>query len=175
MAVRTLALVLLAVVSVTAAHAGKVYTWVDENGVLHYSDKPVKGVQAKRVQTEAGNVVPRLNDGVMHTSAPPRKATGYEVSITSPGHEATVRDNQGRLNVVGSVSPQPKSNGYQYRLRMDGRVLGEASDEPRFDLMNVNRGAHKLKIEMLDKTGKVIASSPVKIVFLHRQSVNNAR
>lgn len=174
MAVRTLALVLLAVVSVTAAHA-KVYTWIDENGVLHYSDKPVKGVQAKRVATEAGNVVPRLNDGVMHTAAPPRKATGFEVAIKSPANEATVRDNQGILNIVGSVSPTPKGSGYSYRLRMDGRVLGDASDEPNFDLMNVNRGAHKLKIEMLDKTGKVIASSPVKIVYLHRQSVNNAR
>ena len=37
-----------------------------------------------------------------------------------------------------------------------------------FELMNVNRGEHKLKLELLDPLGKVIASSPVTTIYLHR-------
>ncbi|MFD2097488.1 DUF4124 domain-containing protein [Corallincola platygyrae] len=174
MVVKNIAL-LLCLLGAAAAHAGKLYTWKDANGVVHYSDKPVQGSQAQQIQPKVGtNVIPRLNDGVIQTDKGPKGTASFKVSIRSPQHEATIRDNMGRVSVVGQVEPEIQ-DGYSYRLKVNDQVLGMSEDEPVFHLMNVNRGEHKLKLELLDQRGKVIASSPVRIIYLHRASVLQAR
>ncbi len=43
-----------------SAHADKVYTWVDDNGVAHFSQDKPKGVEAKQVQFVAPAPVKQL-------------------------------------------------------------------------------------------------------------------
>lgn len=170
MAVRKMALLVLLSLTMFAVSANQLYTWTDENGVVHYSDKPVRGAQ-QQAQPQSSNVVPRLNDGVLPTSAAPAdKPQGFKLTIRSPGNQATVRDNLGRVTVSGAALPLDVPQGFNFRLRMDGQVVSEPTAEPVFNLMNVNRGEHKLKLELLDPLGKVIASSPVTVIYLHRAS-----
>ncbi len=174
MAVRKFALLLL-LVCASVAHAGKLYTWTDANGVVHYSDKPVAGKNAQQFAptNNGNNIMPRLNDGVLPTANTPVRANGFKLQIRSPENEATIRDNMGNLNVVGQAFPGEIPAGHTFRLRVNGQIIGQPESEPVFSLINVNRGEHKLKIEMLNAKGKVIASSPVRVVYLHRQSALN--
>jgi hypothetical protein len=174
MLVKKLAL-LVCMLSATTAHATTLYTWKDANGVVHYSDKPVQGKKAQQIEADVGsNVIPRLNDGVLKADNTPPGEHSYKVSIRSPQNEATIRDNMGRLSVIGQVEPEIPE-GYSYRLRVNDQILGVSDSEPVFHLMNVNRGEHKLKLELLNQKGKVIASSPVRIIYLHRASVLQGR
>lgn len=43
---------ILLLLALGTAAAGEVYRWVDDNGVLHYGDRPPKGADAERVQPE---------------------------------------------------------------------------------------------------------------------------
>ena len=168
MAVRKLALLVLLSLSALAVSASQLYPWTDENGVVHYSDKPVRGA-SQQAQPQPANVVPRLNDGVLPSSAAANsKPQGFKLAIRTPSNQQTIRDNLGRVSVAGGAVPQELPQGFAFRLRMDGQVVSEPTAEPVFELMNVNRGEHKLKLELLDPLGKVIASSPVTTIYLHR-------
>ena len=169
MAVRKLALLALLLFPMFTVSANQLYTWTDENGVVHYSDKPVVGARSQ-AQPQSANVVPRLNDGVLPSTAGPAQQAGFKLSIRSPQHEETIRDNLGRVVVSGMSVPQEVPQGFSYRLRMDGQLVSEPVATPEFNLSNVNRGEHKLKLELLDPLGKVIASSPVTVIYLHRAS-----
>lgn len=48
----------LLLVLVYAAHAGEVYTWTDERGRTHFSDKPVPSAKKIVVKTPGGNPGP---------------------------------------------------------------------------------------------------------------------
>lgn len=152
-----------------AVMATQLYTWTDDNGVVHYSDKPVLGAQPA-VVSDNSNVIPRLNEGNLPNAQVITKAAGFKLAIRSPANQETVRDNQGRLSISGSSDPQQIPPGHSYRLLLNGQVVNQGANTPHFTLTNVNRGEHKIKIELLDPTGKVIASSPVSVVYLHRAS-----
>lgn len=152
-----------------AAMATQLYTWTDDNGVVHYSDKPVLGAQPA-VISDNNNVVPRLNEGSLPTTQTTGKSQGFKLAIRTPANQETIRDNLGRLSINGSSEPQEIPQGYSYRLLLNGQIVNQGAGSPDFTLTNVNRGEHKMKIELVDPTGKIIASSPVSVVYLHRTS-----
>lgn len=50
---KTFAIVAFAMAVATgSAHAGSVYKWVDENGKVHYGDRPAQGTQSTRLEVE---------------------------------------------------------------------------------------------------------------------------
>lgn len=155
-----------------ATAATQLYTWTDDNGVVHYSDKPVLGAQPASI-SDNSNVVPRLNEGSLPTTQVAGKSHGFKLAIRTPANQETIRDNLGRLSINGSSEPQEIPQGYSYRLLLNGQVVNQGAVSPDFTLTNVNRGEHKLKIELVDPVGKIIASSPVSVVYLHRASQNS--
>ena len=40
-------------------HAGKVYKWTDENGIIHYGDKRPEGAQTETLKVESRSSAPR--------------------------------------------------------------------------------------------------------------------
>lgn len=153
MEIRTiLALLALLVAGAVMADA---YTWVDEEGVVHFSDVPVPG--ATRIQLAEPNAAqspaPRRTtqastSDTEETPAEPFRYTSFE--IVSPGAEETLWNIEGVLNVSLSLAPalQP---GHQIRVYYDGapRIVSGTS----FQLNEVWRGVHNLQAEVLDETG----------------------
>ena len=144
----------------TAAASADVWRWVDENGVVHFSDTPVEGAEQIDV-TEA-----RRTTGARVFTPPPRVAGEdgeepaeeetfqYEsFSVASPAAEETLWNIEGVLNVQLALSP-PLQSGHTVRVHFDGspRTVSGTS----FTIEEVYRGVHNIQAEVLDETGKLM-------------------
>ncbi|MGI2261096.1 DUF4124 domain-containing protein [Shewanella sp. GXUN23E] len=145
-----------------------VYRWVDEQGVVHYSDTPVEGAVIIELKENTHNkmVLPNLPD----TPQEQADAVGYQLQITEPEQEATIRDNNGDFNVLAAITPQPPE-GTRYQLLLDGQAWGTAQPRPVFQLTGIDRGEHTLSIKAYSAAGKLLASTPERIIYLHQAFV----
>ncbi|WP_244859090.1 DUF4124 domain-containing protein [Shewanella dokdonensis] len=99
-------LVILCLWSVAAQ--ATVYKWVDKDGNIHYSDQPHADAQQVQLRENTSNQVSMppvkpisvANDSEETTE----QKTRYQVSIVSPHHEETIRDNAGDFTVTGKFN-----------------------------------------------------------------------
>jgi hypothetical protein len=157
--------------SVASSYAADtIYQWVDENGITHFSDRPQQGATPLKVE-----VTPPATTGPLVTPRQPlkkqQKAIKYQVNITSPNHEQTIRDNQGKLDISATTQPAPLNN-MGFKLILDGIPQGQITPIAHFQLTNIDRGAHTIKVQLVDESGKEIASSKSITVFLHRANAS---
>ncbi|NRD71681.1 DUF4124 domain-containing protein [Shewanella sp. VB17] len=149
-----------------------VYKWIDKDGKIHYSDKPIpnsKTVQFKdNTQNQITLQLPVANSA---ETTEHNISTDYKLSITSPREEETIRNNEGNITIIAIISPDlaPK---HVLVLLMDGIIVGPAQNTPIFNLKNVNRGEHSFIIKAIAQNGKQLASTPPRKVYLHRTRVN---
>jgi hypothetical protein len=143
-----------------------VFVTVDKNNVPVFSDNPVPG--ASQLQLKEGNRMLAVTPGEISQQSIDHTPK-FEVSITKPEPEGTVRENSGTVYVSGQVKPL-FAQGLRVRLYLDGQVVAGPSSNANFILHNIDRGAHQLILELSDQNGKIIATSPVTTFFLHRAS-----
>ena len=162
----------------SATSASQIYTWQDQDGTTHFSDKPYPGAARLDIplpepatplpqEEEATSVdLPTTVDLPPSESALPKPS----IQIDSPSDQQTIRDNQGNLTVIASAN-RKLNQGHSAQLRLDGEVYGRSQAQLIWPLTNIDRGSHTLQVELL-KHGKVIASSKEMTVFLHRARIN---
>jgi len=165
-------LVLLALLAASAALADA-YTWTDEDGVVHYSDRPHPG--ARRIdlaEPNAGQALAQRQNSTS-TSADDDSADGGPVrydsfSVASPGAEETLWNIEGVLNVSLSLTPalQP---GHQVRVYFDGnpQIVSGTS----FQIEEVYRGVHNLQAEVLDATGQMMIRTQTNRFYIQQSTV----
>ena len=173
MEIRTI-IVLLGVLAAPLAAAEEAYVWTDEDGVVHYSDRPVPG--AKRIELSEPNTsrspAPRRADDDTADADTPTDDTGpfrYEsFTVAAPGAEETLWNIEGVLNVSLALSP-PLQSGHQIRVYLDGspRMVSSTS----FQLEEVWRGVHNLQAEVLDETGKMLIRSQTNRFYVQQTTV----
>lgn len=172
MEIRTI-LVLLGLFVSSLAAAAEAYVWTDEEGVVHYSDRPMPG--ARRIELAEPNTsrspAPRQSGDAAgdEPAADSAAAAGYEsLDIASPGAEETLWNIEGVLNVSLALSPalQP---GHQVRVYFDGnpRIVQGTS----FQLEEVWRGVHNLQAEVLDATGRMLIRSRTNRFYVQQSTV----
>lgn len=171
-----LVLACLSVVA-AAADATEVYRWVDENGVIHYSDQPHPGAEKVEVVEPPTMPAYRGNRAAAARTrttggAPAQPASpGYQrLEIVQPPSEETLWNIGGRLTVQLGLQPALRP-GHRVRVYFDG--------EPReveglqFELTEVWRGAHNLQAEVVNDAGEVlIRSEPVRF-YVQQTSIIN--
>lgn len=165
-----LAIGLLLAIQATA----EVWRWVDENGVVHFSDTPREGavqVDVSEASRPTGAQVyrdtrPAASDD---TDAADDVPFHYEsLSITSPVAEETLWNIEGTLNVSIALSPglQP---GHQVRVYFNGEPRLEATTS--FTINEVWRGVHNIQVEVIDQTGKLMIRSRPNRFYVQQSSV----
>ena len=124
------------------ALADGAYTWVDEDGIVHFSDVPVEGAEIVNISEYS-----RTTGASLRRARPAKRSTSddtakpafrYEsISIDVPGAEETLWNIEATLNVTVNVSP-PLQSGHQIRAYFDGesRMVGSTS----FTIEEVFRG-----------------------------------
>lgn len=145
------------------------YKVVKADGTVVYTDRPVAGavpVALPSVNTSQ-SLAPKQD--AKPTTTPPKPDINYHISIQSPAHEETIRNNLGAVKVSASIDP--KGVG-MFQLVLDGQVVSTKAF-PQFSLQGVPRGEHKIEVQLVDKSGKILASSPSRIFYLHQASVLN--
>jgi hypothetical protein len=170
-----LALALVLAASMALAQA---YRWVDENGVVHYSDRPQAG--AEEVELESAPALSRPAQQRVPASRrtsegepAPDAAAGYEaLEIAAPASEETLWNIGGVLNVSLTLQPALKQ-GHQLRVYFDGNP--QAVNSTQFQLQEVYRGVHNLQAEVLDENGQLLIRSPPNRFYVQQTTIVNPR
>lgn len=163
---KALWLLLLTCLAASAADDKKVFVTVDKNNNLIFSDSPSPGATQVTVKDTATAMLP-TTPGV--STSVVQETTVFEVAISKPEQQGTVRENSGTVYVSGQIKPM-FAQGLRVKLYLDGKQVAGPTGNANFILHNVDRGEHQLTLELLDQSGKIIATSPVTTFYLHRAS-----
>lgn len=90
----------------SAAKDGKVYTWKDSKGVVHYGEHPPKDVQAKLVKTRSGHSDPTpapINSATTSSAPVPGVAAEHP---KDPERCKQAQENLELLNTVARIRTQ---------------------------------------------------------------------
>jgi len=169
--------ILLALFAANGAFA-QAYTWTDENGVVHYSDRPVPGAKSIVLpESSRRSAVPaspsRADASDDQAAAAPAQAFRYEsLEIVAPAPEETLWNIDGVLNVSLAVNPalQP---GHQVRIYFDGnpRTVSGTS----FQIDEVYRGVHNIQAEILNEAGEMQTRSLPNRFYVQQTSIARPR
>ena len=157
----------------TEKPASGIYRSVDANGNVVFTDQKPEGMESEEVQLREMNTVPIKQvdlSGISSVDSEEESVfKGYSMlKITSPAHEATVRNPEAAVVVTVELEPalQPGDSLVLY----DNGVAqsGMSVEAP-------NRGVHALVVKVLDGDGQVLISSPVVEFYVHRSTASDFR
>lgn len=158
------------------------YTWVDKNGVIHFSDTPNQGAKAIALPNlEAAAPAPEVEsteslapqtstEKPQEVAAPNSdKPIPLQLTMLSPQHGETIRSNRGVISIEIELN-RKLGIGEQLQLILDGKPYGAPQNQPLWQLKNIDRGTHTLSVHA-KRSGKLIASTSPITVHLHRARV----
>jgi len=175
---RAFILILLAACSV--ATAAEVYRWVDQDGEVHYSDRPhedAEKVTLPQAQTFSAPV-PQKSTGGSNAGKDRRgdnkKDVSYSsVNIVSPKSGEVLWNTGGSMKV--SVSTQPSlRRGHTLMIYLDGQVVGGLTGNQReIKLNEIYRGEHALHAEVHNADGSVVEKGNAVTFTVQQTSIQN--
>jgi len=150
--------------------AAQIYKYTDANGNTAYSNQPPDGVQAQPVELPPLNrVEPQAPSAPQAPTAeqpqPPRNA--YEIlELAGLPTDEALRANNGTFTVNVLIKPRLQSP-HQLRLLLDDQPYGQPSNVPVLQLVNIDRGEHRLAVQVIDGQ-TVIQQSPPAVFTVQR-------
>lgn len=156
-----------------------IYHWVDAKGVLHFADHPEPGQRPQVLELATPATPPPPSESIRAPSAtapeagpaapPQAPPPSYRISLLSPAPGATLRSNDGQVEIQAEVTPLP-TPPYRLNLLLDGRLRASSQNTLSALLSNVDRGSHQLQVQLLAGDGKILASSSPVTFYLFRAS-----
>lgn len=161
----------LALLAVPAT--AEIYSYVDAQGNRVFTDQPQGGTPAIRLAPT--NSMPAMPAAPpVEKPTPQAKNPGYRwLRIVDPPPDATLR-NTGALTVTAASEPGLHP-GHRYRLRLDGATSGPDGAQPVFSLDNLERGTHRLLVEIVDADGRTLEQTPEQAIHVKRTSLAQRR
>ena len=175
------AILLCVAMASTTATADPTYRWVDENGVVHYSDRPQEGAEQIEIRPLPGisNPSQRILAEISQQDAgadaePAAGDVGYDAfEITSPASEQTLWNIGTVLQVQLDVRPSLAS-GHQFQVLLDGSPAeGGTTTQPAVSIGEVYRGAHTIQARIIDTTGATVIQTDPVTFYVQQTSVRN--
>ncbi len=164
----------------TQGLAQQAYRWTDENGQVHYSDRPVPGATEVRLSGAQGYSAARPPPQTPITPAeePPLEdsAPAYTVfNVVQPAQQATLWNIGTMLTVQVDVQPALRA-GHRLGAYLDGQFINVGATGTEFQLTDVFRGLHDLQAVILDANGEeVLRSLPVSFMVQQTSILNPNR
>jgi len=153
---------------------GQAYRWVDDEGVVHYSDKPHEGAE-RFILPSDNRAPPRQQPAPAPTRAsnqqpePPAAFEYASITVASPAAEETLWNIEGVLSVSLDLQPALQT-GHQVRVYFDGNQ--QLVSGTSFQIQEVYRGVHNLQAEVIDATGQVMIRSAPNRFYIQQTSIN---
>ena len=165
---------LAGLLAASLALADGAYRWVDEDGVVHYSDVPpdesAEVVNISEYSRTTGARISRPSSrGADDDQAADQGPFRYEsLSVAAPGPEETLWNIEGVLNVSLALTPGLQ-DGHQVRVYFDGepRMVSGSS----FQIENVFRGVHNIQAEVIDESGQLMIRSKPNRFYVQQNTV----
>ncbi|MDH2082036.1 DUF4124 domain-containing protein [Pseudomonas atacamensis] len=150
--------------------AAQIYKYTDANGNTAYSNQPPDGVQAQPLELPPLNrVEPQAPSAPQAPTAeqpqPPRNAYETLELAGLPSDEA-LRANNGTFTVNVLIKPRLQPP-HQLRLLLDDQPYGQPSNVPVLQLVNIDRGEHRLAVQVIEGQ-TVIQQSPPAVFTVQR-------
>lgn len=173
-------IIAVAAVLVAGAVLAQAYRWVDEDGVVHFSDRPIPGAEqielpAQRTSSGPRTPTPSSSFTRRNEPEPEPEETEYQyesLSVASPASEETLWNIEGVLNVQLALSPRLE-RGHRIRVYFNGEP--QMVSGTSFQLTEVYRGEHNLQAEVIDRRGQLKIRSEPSRFFVQQTSIQRAR
>jgi hypothetical protein len=162
--------------AIAAPLAAQVYRWVDENGVVHYSDVPREGAEQIELQQPTTFSAPEIStpsatedEGIQEEGF-----SGYaSFDIKNPSAEETIWNTAGQVTVALDLQPRLRT-GHTVRLYLDGNWLEEQPDrQTTFPLTELARGSHNVRADVRNENGVVQTQTGNVVFYVQQTSVNS--
>ncbi len=169
---RALLFTLIFLTAAVALAGPTIYKWVDDAGVVHYSDQPHANAQKVTVddpQTYTpGALPPQAPDNSGDAPAAPYTAC----AIAQPLEQQDF-SNVDALSIVVRTQPQLHP-GDQVFISLDGALLnGGSATGASYTLSPVDRGTHTVQAVVRDATGAVQCQTGTVTFNVRQTSIRN--
>jgi Domain of unknown function (DUF4124) len=156
----------------SVAFATTVYKWVDDNGVIHYSDQPhpnAQKLQVQGVQTYSSNAASvRAPAESESGSTPPNPYKGC--AIAQPLDQQNLPNAQSVFIRV-AADPLPRGGDRIYIL-MDGQGLnGGQPTGLGFNVTPIERGSHTLSAQIRSPDGTILCQTPTVTFYVQQPNL----
>jgi len=160
-------ILLLIVLPATA----QIYKYTDAYGATAYSNQPPDSVSAQPVDLPPLNSVERQPPG---EAAPAAEAARNEqphktyeaLELTGLPTTEALRANNGTFTVTVLIKPRLQGP-HLLRLLLDGQPYGQPGNVPILQLVNIDRGEHRLAVQVIDGEN-VVQQSPTTTFTVQR-------
>ena len=167
---------IIILISTLAAGAvlAQAYKWTDEDGVVHFSDRPQAGAERIQLSSDGRRRPPppqTVSSAAATAEAAPEEAAVFRyesLTIGSPLAEETLWNIEGVLNVTLNVDPALQS-GHRIRVYFDGtpRMVNRMS----FQIDEVYRGVHNIQAEIVDASGTMMIRSMPNRFYVQQNTI----
>mgnify|MGYP000551052540 CR=1 FL=1 len=155
-----------------AADKKKIYVWRNADGVLVFSDSPKPNVKTDTVDVSSSpNIIKSVDASILAGGESNEADEPFTIEIIKPANEETIRDNTGSVYINGAIRPAFK-RGMSVVLKLDDKQVAGPQKSAVFILRDIDRGEHRLQLEVWNDSGKVIAVSKAVTIYVHRASIN---
>jgi hypothetical protein len=166
-----LTLVLLTMASGVSATT---YSWVDEQGVVHFSDMPHEGATEIQLDKAQGYSISRQSMSEKKPAAEAGKFQYDSVEIVSPYEEEVLFNIETRMSMQVAITPALRPDHF-LRLQIDGKDVTDKPVRSRsFQIDGVFRGTHTAQLTVVDADGNTVQQSGAR-TFHIRQNVAQPR
>jgi len=150
-----------------------IYKRVLPDGSVVFSDQP--GPDAEKIETPKAQTFtpPPKSTIIAPQTSPDKKASApyARLTITTPAHDETIRDNTGNVTInVGIEPPLQTQAAHKILIRLDGKAIGNPATTQQLTLENVDRGTHTIQASVLDASGSTLLDSGTVTFHLKRES-----
>jgi hypothetical protein len=160
---------MLLLLSLAFPVTAQIYKYTDADGNTGYSNQPPDGVKAQPVELPPLNSVesqpPSRNRQPKPATA--NNLTSREVlELTGLPVTEALRANDGTFTVNVLIKPRLQGT-HLLRLWLDDQPYGQPGNVPILQLVNIDRGQHRLAVQVIDGD-TVIQQSPTVTFTLQR-------
>lgn len=155
--------ILLTALLLSLPLAAEVYRWVDEEGRVHYTDKPPQP-GAEPAELPDLQTVPPRRIVPPASSRSERKADAeavpdYTIRVTHPPNDHVDRSTSTQATVSVVIEPALAA-GHGLRYYLDGSPVNAEPTRAASQLLSpVYRGSHTVNVDIVDSAGRILASS----------------
>jgi hypothetical protein len=173
--------ILLASLLSASALADTAYKWVDENGQVHYSDRPQEGAEEVYLPSaqDYGRSAPRTQAATPQPQSPanpPAVERPYELmEISVPTEQETLWNTGGTINVAVDMQPRLRV-GHRLVVYLDGSRLDLNPPSASFVVPEVFRGTHSLQVAVVDAFDQEqVRTNPRRFMVQQTSALNPQR
>lgn len=153
------------------------YRWTDENGQVHYSDRPAPGATEVQLRGAQGFTAA----AAARTTPPPASsddsetppAQAYRVfNLVRPSQQETLWNIGSVLDVQVDLRPGLQA-GHHLGAYLDGELIDVRAVTPEFQLPNVFRGVHTLQVVVLTAANDEVVRTASVTINVQQTSLLN--